>query len=398
MPGDGPRQPLGLRQLPVSPGFRRFPVIAFSARADFIRHEGARIGAAVNRVRSMAFLFRTAEKIDPRFVEAAGRLDLARSLYPDAEAPWLDLSRATAPWSFPAPMLGDEEFARGTDADAIAALAGLAAKTYRAPPSVEVVPVPGADAGLRLLPWLYRSPKRVAFLAPADAGLRAAWEAAGHSTTKIASVAAVGKADILVVDNPGHADGRIAAHAELAAALPALKRRDGLLVIDETLADTDDRASILPSVARLDSTVVLRSANAFHGAGGLPLGFAITSHPIAERFRASLGPDAVSAEAVAFGRAALAGTDFAAEHRARLAEMGGKLEVALTHAGLRIAGGTLLFRLAATDMPHSLFHRLARAGILTRPFPKLDALRFSLPRDDKDLARLQAALAAFASA
>lgn len=341
----------------------------------------------------MAFLFRPAEKIDPRFVETEGRLDVARALYPDAPTLWLDLSRAAAPWPYPTPNLAADDFARGLDTDAIAALAALAAKAYRAPQSVEVVPLPGADAGLRLLPWLYRAPKRVAFLAPADAGLRAAWEAAGHSTSEIASLDAVGKADILFVDNPGHADGRLAPHADLAAALPALKRRDGFLVIDETLADADESASILPSVARLDSTIVLRSANALHGAGGIPLGFAITSHPIAARLRAALGPNAVSAQAAAFGRAALADAGFAAEQRARLADMGGKLEAALTQAGLRIAGGTALFRLAGTDLPHSLFDSLARAGILTRPFPKLNALRFSLPKDDADLARLQAALA-----
>ncbi|MBT3069682.1 aminotransferase class I/II-fold pyridoxal phosphate-dependent enzyme [Rhodomicrobium sp. Az07] len=341
----------------------------------------------------MAFLFRPAEKIDPRFAEGDGRIDVACALYPDAPKPWLDLSRTAAPWPYPAPDIAADEFARGMDRDAIAALGALAANFYRVPPSVEIVPLPGADAGLRLLPWLFRSPKRVAFLAPASAGIRAAWEAAGHSTSEVPSLDSIGKGDILVVDNPGHADGRIAAHAELAAALPALKRRDGLLVIDETLADADDTASMLPCVARLDSTVVLRSANTLHGAGGIPLGFAITSHPVAERFRAALGPNAVSAQAVAFGRAALADAGFAGEQRARLADMGGKLEAALAQAGLRIVGGTALFRLASTDMPHSLFDRLARAGILTRPFPKLDALRFSLPKDEADLARLQAALA-----
>jgi len=345
----------------------------------------------------MAFLSRVANTIDPRFTERDGRLDVARELYPDAPQPWLDLSAAAAPWSYPAPAALGEDLAQPLSADAIHDLTVAAAKAWRAPPTVAIVPLPGVDAGLRLLPWLYRSAKRVALLKLGHFGHKAAWEAAGHSVAEIASLDALGKADILIVDNPGHTDGRLVAPAELAAALPALKRRDGLLVIDETLADADESASVLPQVGRLDTALVLRSANAFYGASGEPLGFAITSHPIAERFRAALGPLAVGVQAAAFGRAALADEGFAAEQRARLEDGGARLERALAEAGLRILGGTALFRLAGTDMPHSLFDSLARAGILTRPFPKLDALRFSIPKDDADLARLRAALAAAAS-
>jgi cobalamin biosynthetic protein CobC len=57
-------------------------------------------------------------------------------------------------------------------------------------------------------------------------------------------------------------------------------------------------------------------------------------------------------------------------------------------------GGTPLFRLAQSDTAPALFGRLARAGILARPFPhRPDWLRFGLCGTQADWARLASALA-----
>ena len=84
------------------------------------------------------------------------------------------------------------------------------------------------------------------------------------------------------------------------------------MIVDEAFADADESHSLLPHVARLDHTLVLRSAGKFFGAGGVRLGFAITSHPIAARLSAALGAWPVSAQAFAFGEAALADEAWAA--------------------------------------------------------------------------------------
>lgn len=250
-------------------------------------------------------------EIDPRFYERGGRLDVAREAYPDAPEPWIDLSTAISPWSYPFPAPADGEMHRYPDAAALRRLTAAAKKAYRAPPVADAVPVPGANLGLSVLPWLFREPKRVAVLAPGHSGHAAAWEAAGHSVSHIASLDQAGKAAILIAVNPSHVNGRIVPHADLAAALPPLRRRDGLLIVDETFADADPGHSILPEVARLDYTLVLRSLGEFYGAAGVGLGFAITSHPIAERLRAALGAWPVLAQALAFGEAALADTVWA---------------------------------------------------------------------------------------
>ena len=330
--------------------------------------------------------------IDPRFYERGGRLDVAREIYPDAPEPWIDLSTAISPWSHPFPAISDSEMRRYPDAAALQRLADTARKAYKAPSVADAVPLPGVAAGLSILPWLFREPKRVAVLAPGHAGHAAAWEAAGHSVSQIESLEGLGKAAILIVVNPSHVDGRVVPHADLAAALPPLKRRDGLLIIDETFADADPSHSLLPEVGRLDYTLVLRSVGEFYGGAGVRLSFAITSHPIAERLRAALGTSPVSAQALAFGNAALASAAWAEAQRARLKEASNALDAELERAGLRIAGGTALFRLAATAEAGEIFRRLASQGVLTRPFKDRSILRFGLAKDEEELSRIRHAL------
>ena len=192
--------------------------------------------------------------------------------------------------------------------------------------------------------------------------------------------------------NPNNPDGRFIDHAKLAAALPPLKRGNGLLIVDEAFADADESHSILPHVARLDYTLVLRSVGKFFGAGGVRLGFAITSHPVVGRLRAALGAWPVSAQAIAFGEAALADEAWTAAQRTRLAEAAGQLDAALAEAGCRVIGGTALFRLAEHPLSGTLFAHLARRGILTRPFKNRSALRFGLPASPEELERLREAL------
>ncbi len=336
----------------------------------------------------------SAYEIDPRFYERGGRLDVAREAYPDAPEPWIDLSSAISPWCYPFPAVSEDELRRFPDADALKRVIATASKAYRVSPAVEAVALPGTDLGLSILPWLFRSPKRVAIVAPVHAGHAAAWEAAGHSVSEVASLENVGGAAIVIAVNPNDKDGQFIPHADLAAAMQPLKRRDGLLVVDETFADADESQSLLPAVTRLDYTLVLRSTAQFYGAAGVVLGFAITSHPIAGRFRAALGPWPVPAQALAFGQAALADGAWAASQRARLKQAASELDAVLASAGLRVLGGTALFRLAAANSASELFGRLASKSILTLPLRDRNVLRFGLPKGEEEFLRLRRALQA----
>ena len=70
-----------------------------------------------------------------------------------------------------------------------------------------------------------------------------------------------------------------------------------------------------------------------------------------------------------------------------------RLDLLLTRAGLKILGGTVLFRLCATPQAGLWFTHLARHGLLVRPFAQQpDWLRFGLPGTEAEWARLEAAL------
>ncbi|HZV20565.1 MAG TPA: threonine-phosphate decarboxylase CobD [Hyphomicrobiales bacterium] len=332
------------------------------------------------------------EELDQRFLEHGGRLDVARAAYPSAPEPWIDLSTGISPWTYPAPPISPEALHSLPSPGALQRLADIAHKAYRAPFAAQVVPLPGSDAGLSVLPWLFRTPKRVAVLAPAYSGHAAAWAAAGHSVAEIAGLDGIGSAAILIAVNPNNPDGRLLHHAELAKALTPLRRRDGLLIVDEAFADADESHSVLPLVAKLDYTIVLRSLSKFYGAGGIRLGFGITSHPVAARLKAALGAWPLSAQAIAFGSAALSDEPWAASQRARLRGAAQALDLALENAGLTILGGTALFRLAAHRSAACLFVHLARSGILVRPFRNRPWLRFGLPAGEEEKARLTEAL------
>ncbi len=333
-----------------------------------------------------------ADKMDSRFFEHGGRLDLARGHFPEAPEPWIDLSTGISPWSYPMPHVAAGDFLRLPDGTALHRLIEIARKAYRIPPLAEAVALPGTDTGLSILPWLFRVPMRVAILAPCYSSHAAAWTGAGHSVSEIASLDRAGNAAILVAVNPNNPDGRFSPHKELAAAMHPLKRREGLLIVDEAFADAVESHSLLPHVARLDHTLVLRSAGKFFGAGGVRLGFAMTSHPIAGRLRAALGAWPISAQALAFGQAALADAEWAAMQRTRLSGSASALDAVLTEAGFRVVGGTALFRLAEHPQSWELFAHLAGKGILTRPFKNRAALRFGLPGGPDELARLRDAL------
>ncbi len=110
------------------------------------------------------------------------------------------------------------------------------------------------------------------------------------------------------------------------------------------------------------------------------------------QIRAALGDWPVSAEAIRGGRAAYADHAWATRTRRRLAGDSARLGRLLADAGLEPLGGTSLFQLAGAPRADAVFDRLARSGILVRPFADGRRLRFGLPGRPADWARLAAAL------
>jgi cobalamin biosynthetic protein CobC len=256
-----------------------------------------------------------------------------------------------------------------------------------------VVGAPGSQSLISLLPFVF-SPANVAILGPTFGGYGAAFAAAGSRVSMVSSLAEARGADALAICNPNDLDGRCLKPKQILAHLRKEKGHP-LVIVDEAFADFEEPSlSLAPSLPEV-GLVILRSFAKPYGLGGLRLGFALARFGIAETIREALGPWQVSGPAIEIGRLAFAHGAWREVTRARLAADGGRLDSLLREAALKLVGGTRLFRLAASERAGEIFEVLGRAGFFVRHCSDHpDWLRFGIPRDEEEWARLMRALKA----
>ncbi|CAA9356035.1 MAG: L-threonine 3-O-phosphate decarboxylase [uncultured Microvirga sp.] len=319
-----------------------------------------------------------------------GDLDEARTRFPEAEKPWIDLSTGINPVAYPAPALPDRVYRRLPSPGEVASLEAAAARAYGAADPATVVAAPGTQALIGWLPRL-RPPGRVAVLGPTYAEHAAAWREGGHEVFETTQLDT--PADVLVVVNPNNPDGRVLSRRELFGTADRLGRSGGWLVVDEAFVDLEPVESLAPVLPA--AAVVLRSFGKAYGLAGLRLGFALADHSIAQRLRSVLGPWAVSGPAIAIGGQALADEDWRRSAALDRATDARRLDSLLAPAA-RVIGGTCLFRLVETPDAPALFDHLGRRGIWVRRFETMPhRLRFGLAGTEASFERLRAALLAF---
>ena len=323
-------------------------------------------------------------------VHGGGLLE-ARRLFPGAPEPFVDLSTGINAVPYPVPALSPDAFTRLPEPEAVQVLQDVAASAYGVTSPAMVVAAPGTQILINLLPWLLPQ-REVAVLGPTYAEHAAAWRAAGARVAEVAQFEELGDAPCVVLCNPNNPDGRRVTPSALAGLADRLAGRGGLLVVDEAFADFEDGISIAPRLPH-PAVVVLRSFGKAYGLAGLRLGFAFADTRTAGLIRTALGPWAVSGPAIAIGCRALLDRGWAANAAARLEHEAMNLDHCLIGAGLRVVGGTRLFRLAEGTHVPSLFQQLGAAGILVRRFPAQPHwLRFGIPGHASEWDRLRAAL------
>jgi cobalamin biosynthesis protein CobC len=309
----------------------------------------------------------------------------AMARYGGGRQDWIDLSTGINPWSFPMRDLDLASWVRLPQHDRLEALLSAARTAYGAGEDAAIVAAPGTQALIQALPTLL-SPRRVAVVGPTYGEYAPAWRAAGHDVEEVS--APTRDTDVLVACSPNNPDGRL-----LERSLAEQAGDDLLLVVDEAFGDVAPGASIAGEAGR-PGLLVLRSFGKFFGLAGLRLGFALGERALIERLAARLGPWAVSGPAIEVGIAALRdrGWQEATRNRLRVAAL--QLDNVLAERGLRVIGGTDLFRLAKTAGPARDLHaHLARCHIWTRPFANRPRwLRFGLPGPEEDWRRLERAL------
>jgi len=290
------------------------------------------------------------------------------------------------------PALSSDVFARLPEPAALAQLAKVAADSFGVPSANCVAAGPGVQI---LLPHVFSliPPGRAIVLGPTYAEHARVAALVGHDTREADEIAALHEANLAIVVNPNNPDGRVVPREALLELAGVLRRRDGLLVVDEAFMDVGPvKTTLAPDVA-LGSIVVLRSFGKFFGLAGLRLGFALAIPGTAERLRSSLGPWAVSGPAIIAGTAALADRDWIDTTRVRLATAAMRLDALLHEARFTVIGGASLFQTVRSPDAIEVFHRLGSAGVLVRHFPdRPQLLRFGLPGLDADWDRLRAAL------
>lgn len=304
----------------------------------------------------------------------------------------MDLSTGVNPWPWPADPAAMAAARRLPDSGLLGRLRAAAAAAYGCDGPARVAPAPGTQALIQWLPRL-RPAARVAVVAPTYGEHAPAWAAAGHRVEEVAGPDAAGNADVVVLTRPNNPDGGVVDRERVLALADRLGNRGGQVVVDEAFADLDPALSLVAAMPA--NVIILRSFGKFFGWPGLRLGFAIADPDIARTLRRALGPWPVSSVAAEIGAAALADAEWQARTRAALAAAAERLDAILGAAGMRVVGGTSLFRLCRHADAQRIHARLGRAGIHVRRFPENEqVLRFGLPGPDAHWRRLERALAA----
>ncbi len=324
-----------------------------------------------------------------------GDLDAARKLFPGAPEPFLDLSAGINPYHYPIPQFHPDVFTRLPQPEALARLATVAAQAYGATSPSHVVAAPGSQILAAQTAFLLAR-GRASILAPTYAEHGRVAELAGHNVVEMAEIDQLADARIAIVVNPNNPDGRILAKDSLLALADRLRRRGGLLLVDEAFMDVGPEEASLCEYVEEGNIVVLRSFGKFYGLAGVRLSFAIAAPAIATRLAAALGPWPVSGAAIEIGTVALEDSAWRTAARKALAESAARLDALLARVGLSPVGGTSLFRLVRTADAARLFQSLGQAGILVRRFADHPSwLRLGLPGGEPDWQRLERALASF---
>ncbi len=303
----------------------------------------------------------------------------------------MDLSTGVNPWPWPADPAAMAAARRLPDSGLLEGLRAAAAAAYGCREPARVALAPGTQALIQWLPRL-RPAGRIAVVAPTYGEHAPVWAAAGHLVEEIADPDAASDADVVVLTRPNNPDGRIVDRDRVLALARTLGKRGGQVVVDEAFADLDPALSLVAGAPA--NVIILRSFGKFFGWPGLRLGFAIADPETAGDLRQALGPWPVSSVAAEIGTAALADTEWQVRTRAALAVAAERLDAILSAAGMRIVGGTSLFRHCHHADAQRIHARLGRAGIHVRRFPENEQfLRFGLPGPEAHWRRLERALA-----
>ncbi|MCX7946063.1 MAG: aminotransferase class I/II-fold pyridoxal phosphate-dependent enzyme [Hydrogenophilus sp.] len=319
-----------------------------------------------------------------------GRLLAAVARYGGSPENWIDLSTAVAPFPYPLPPPPPAIWNRLPEEED--GLHAIIFQHYGAPG----LPLPGTQAGLRALPYLFPRLRRILIPSPTYAEYARTWCRAGRQILSIdldaeAIDRTLPTADALILALPNNPTGHRWSLSLLQRWHAFLLRRRGLLIIDEAFADADEWSRSFPQrtpsplprwATETEGLLVFRSLGKFFGLAGVRFALCFAPPPLLRRLALHLGPWAVSHPARWAARLALTDTLWQAEQYQRLTSTHQTLkqlfEQCLPH--LPLSDGLFPYALLLSHpQPRRLARWFALRRILVRPFSAPNLLRIGLP-------------------
>ncbi|WP_299794724.1 threonine-phosphate decarboxylase CobD [uncultured Shewanella sp.] len=328
-------------------------------------------------------------------------LDMAER-YGIEESDWLDLSTGVSPWHYPVPDIPTSAWNRlPEDED------GLSTAADRYYGGCNALPVAGSQAAIQTLPQVLGvkrgGPGRVLLPEVGYKEHERAWrmqgwqveyygkspELSGQAYTQLPTAEQIARCDVLLLINPNNPAAGLIPVEQMTSWLEVLTRNGGYLIVDEAFMDSTPEHS----VNGLDSQnlIVLRSIGKFFGLAGVRAGFLFAPTRIREAVQEFLGPWCLSGPARYITAKALADTEWQQLQSVRLKRASTRLRQLLLSLGEPVAG-TSLFQCVYLPQAPVWFEHLCQHGVLTRLTDEGDALRFGLPADEEQWARLSVAL------
>lgn len=332
-----------------------------------------------------------------RPAEHGGDLDRASAHFGNPKEGWLDLSSGINPHGYPVAEIPGEIWQTLPSARAQAHLCEVAKAAYGVPQKAALIAAPGAQSIISLLPRLVEPRRRVAVVSPTYSEHSRSWAIAGHEVREVPNLPAAGDLHVAIVCNPDTPTGRLFDNNELLALADDLGVRGGTLIVDESYVDAQPTNSLAQDAPH-PALIVIRSFGKFYGLPGVRLGFAFGARRLMAKLEAALGPWPVSGPAIAIGSTALGDKEWTKNMRHQVIDEAHRLDGLLILHGLKVMGGTPLFRLASISNARHVHEGLARLGIWTRAYSFAPQwLRVGLPGSDAELARLDRAMSALAN-
>ena len=306
---------------------------------------------------------------------------------PSARAGWLDLSTGINPLGYPVPELDPSVWQSLPNKERLNSLCATARNYYAAPDGATVMGIAGSQMAIQSLPALF--PKsQVHIYGPTYSEHETCWRYWGHEIVSDTE----GPAEIKIIVNPNNPDGRLLTAETLTEIAERQTAANGWLILDEAYMDLYPELSAI-SLSGRSNTIVLKSFGKFFGLAGLRLGFVIGPASIMQCLKDQLGPWSLSGPAIEIGIHALSDGPWQDKTRKRLAEGAAQMDKHLVDAGLRIVGGTNLFRLVESDQARSLFDLFFDHQIYVRKFQRFpDWIRIGIPSAVSDFERCHMAL------